>query len=422
MTRASVTVLLVVAILATPAPARGAAPPAVLQEVTVETLEGGRILVRNPAPRGGGPDEWRLVEELRLGEVDGTGPEVFGDVHDVAVDEKGRIYVLDVGSKEVRVFDRGGGYLRSMAHGGEGPGEVRYRGYASGQALVFQPPNRLWIGDGWQQLSFDSVGNELSRAGGFLVGGQLPPRSKIVAADDQGFVYQEVRLSDRTRSGDETISHSRTYGVRLPVYPEHPNPVLPRDSVLLDSRVATSRSVPTSRSGNNVTVGGMVRVSVPRRVWGFAGGETVWAANRAAYRFHEVTFAGDTVRTVELGDPPQPPPDDSEESEFEPRIADLSVSPEGWLWVLRFPDDPDNPGDHRVWDLFDNCGRYRGEVSSSERIATVRFGGETADPIDLGTGGVIHGIARDALGVSYVLRLRLESADGAPPTRENCRY
>ncbi|WP_419939464.1 hypothetical protein [Candidatus Palauibacter sp.] len=387
------------------------------QEVSADTLEGGRIVVSNPAPaRGGGRDEWRLVEELRLGQVDGTGPDVFGDVHDVAVDEKGHIYVLDVGSKEVRVFNWGGGYVRSIARGGEGPGEVRYW-ESSGQTVVFQPPNRVWIGDGLQQLSFDSLGNELTRTGGFPLRGGTP-WSRIVAADDQGFVYQQVRVVDIEQSGEETISRGFTYGVRLPVYPEHPNPVLPRDSLLLDSRISTSTSQSRSSGDGNITIGGIVKVSIPRRAWAFAGGETVWVANRAAYRFHEVTFAGDTIRTVELGNPPPSPPDDSDESEFEPLMAGLDISPEGWLWVLRHRDDA---GDDPIWDLFDNCGRYRGEVSSTARIATVRFAGETVDPIDVGAGGVVHGHARDALDVSYVLRLRLESASGAPVTVEDCR-
>ena len=409
------------------------APP-LPQEVAVETLEGGRILVRNPAPgRGGGPDEWHLLEELRLGQVDGTGPEVFGDVHDVAVDEKGHIYVLDYGSKEVRVFDREGRHLRNMARDGEGPGEFRYSGFSPEYRIVWQPPNRLWIADRYQQLSFDSLGNELSRVGepfgpGMPISGSAMReglrRGMIVAADGEGFIYRQVIVSDRTTSGDETVTQMRTYGVRLPVYPEHPTPFPPRDSLLLGARVVTSQSAPTSSSGGTITVGGTIRSSIPRRVWGFTRGETVWAANRAAYRFHEVTFAGDTLRTIELGNPPPPPPDDSDESEFEPLIAGLYVSPEGWLWVLRFPDDPDSPGDHRVWDLFDNCGRYRGEVSSSEGIATVRFGGDMVDPIDLGAGGVIHGIARDALDVSYVLRLRLESASGSRVRvqREACLF
>ncbi len=419
-------------LLATAAsPAIGAAVPPLPQEVAVDTLDDGRVVVRNPAPgRRGGPDEWRLVEELRLGQLEGTEPEVFGDVHDVAVDEKGHIYVMDGGSKEVRVFDREGRHLRNMARDGEGPGEFRYSEWASEQRIIWQPPNRLWVGDLWQQLSFDSLGNELSRTGqafgpGFRPGSARTPggallSSTIVDADAKGFVYQEVTVSDRTRSGDQTISSHYRYGVRLPVYPEHPNPVLPRDTVLLDRRVSTTTAVPTSRSGSNITVGGIIKASVPRRVWGFARGETVWAANRAVHRFHEVTFTGDTVRTIELGNPPPPPPDDSDESEFEPVIASLDVSPEGWLWVLRFPDDADDPDGNPTWDLFDNCGRYRGAVSPPARLATVRFGGDTVDPIDLGAGGVIHGVARDALDVSYVLRLRLENANGTPVRRQAC--
>lgn len=413
-------------ILANPEPGFGAPSTRLWQDVTVDTLENGRIVVSNPVPRRGGSDEWRLVEELRLGRVDGTGPEVFGDVHDVAVDEKGHIYVMDGGSKEVRVFDPEGRHLRSMARDGEGPGEFRYSQWASEQRIIWQPPNRLWIGDNWQQLSFDSLGNELSRSGqafgpGFRGSGQRTRgdallNSRIVAADAEGFVYEEISSQSR-ESAERSVSD--TYGVRLSVSPEHPNPVLPRDSLLLDRRVVTRTSAPASRSGNNITVGGIIKISTPRRVWGFARGETVWAANRATYRFHEVTFAGDTVRTIELGNPPPPPSDYSAESEYEPLMANLDVSPDGWLWVLRYRADPDKDP---TWDLFDNCGRYRGEVSTPDRIATVRFAGETIDPIDLGAGGVIHGIARDGLDVSYVLRVRLENVSGAPVKREICLF
>ena len=421
--------LAVLLVLADASPARGAGTPRLGQEATVDTLESGRIVVSNPAPgRGGGSDEWRLVEELRLGQVDGTGPEVFGDVHDVAVDEKGHIYVLDVASKEVRVFDRAGRHLRNMARDGEGPGEFRYSGFSPVYRIIWQPPNRLWIGDLHQQLSFDSLGNELSRSGqpfgpgmpisgAAMMGGLRSGR--IVAADGEGFVYQQVDVSDRTTQRDETVTHSRTYGVRLPVYPEHPNPVAPRDSLLLDSRVSTSTSQVAGRSGETILVGGVIKTTIPRRVWAFGRTGTAWLANRAVYRFHEVTFAGDTLRTIELGNPPPPPPDDSDEAEYTPLIADLEVSPEGWLWARRHQDDLNvDP----AWDLFDNCGRYRGEVSTSTRLGAPRGRNWAPDPMELGAGGVIHGIARDALDVSYLLRLRLESARGTSIVAEECPW
>ena len=400
-------------------------PSGLPQQAIVDTLEGGRILVRNPARgRGGGPDEWRLVEELRLGRVEGAGPEVFGNVHDVAVDEKGHIYVLDYGSKEVRVFDRDGRHLRSMARNGEGPNEFRYSEWSAEMRIIWQPPNRLWIGDRWQQLSFDSLGNELSRSGrafgpgisgaGFRLDGDALLQSWVAAADAEGFVYQEISAAGR-ESAEVSVYH--TYGVRLPAFLEHPNPAPPRDSLLLDRRVTTSTRQPTQESGGVLQVGAIVRSSVPRRVWGFGHGGTAWLADRAVHRFHEVTFAGDTVRTVELGNPSPPPPDDSDESEYSPRIADLEVSPEGWLWVRRHQEDlAEDP----AWDLFDNCGLYRGKVSTSTRLGTPRHGSSKPDPMDLGPGGMVHGIARDALHVSYVLRLRLESASGAQVVRETC--
>ena len=418
--------LAVLLVLADASPARGAGTPRLAQEATVDTLDSGRIVVSNPIPgRGGGPDEWRLVEELRLGQLDGTGPEVFGDVHDVVADEKGHIYVLDVASKEVRVFDRKGRHLRNMARDGEGPGEFRYSGFSPVYRIIWQPPNRLWIGDLHQQLSFDSLGNELSRSGqpfgpgmpisgAAMMGGLRSGR--IVAADGEGFVYQE--MSGRSElSADQRVSY--TYGVRLPVHPEHPNPVPPKDSLLLDSRVTTSISQTTSRSGPTISVGGFVKTTIPRRVWAFGRSGTAWLADRAVYRFHEVTFAGDTVRTIELGDPPPPPPDDSDEAEYTPLLADLEVSPEGWLWVRRHQDDLE---EDPAWDLFDNCGRYRGEVSTSARLGTPRGRNWDPDPMDLGAAGVIHGIARDALDVSYVLRLRLASASGTPIVTEECPH
>ncbi|WP_419940323.1 6-bladed beta-propeller [Candidatus Palauibacter sp.] len=406
-------------------PASGAVMPHVPQEVTADTLDSGRIVVSNPVPgRGGGSDEWSLVEELRLGQIDGTGPEVFGHVHDVAVDEKGHIYVLDVASKEVRVFDREGRHLRNMARDGEGPGEFRYSGFSPVYRIIWQPPNRLWIGDLHQQLSFDSLGNELSRSGqpfgpGMPISGaaMMLRRGRVVAADGEGFVYQQVGVSDRTTQRDEAVTHSRTYGVRLPVYPEHPNPVVPRDSLLLDSRVTTSISQTTSRSGPTISVGGFVKTTIPRRVWAFGRSGTAWLANRAVYRFHEVTFAGDTVRTVELGDPPRPPPDDSDEADYAPLIADLEVSPEGWLWVRRHQDDLD---EDPAWDVFDNCGRYRGEVSTSDTARDPSWQELGPGPHGSRRGGRDPRNRPGRLDVSYVLRLRLESARGTSIVVEEC--
>ena len=108
--------------------------------------------------------EMRLVEELRLGQIEGSGPDVFADIHDLAVDPEGRIYVVDVGWKEVRLFDRDGRFVRRLGREGGGPGERSYLNIGSTRVTWDAHRDRLWIDDGLHRLVLDSVGAEYARA------------------------------------------------------------------------------------------------------------------------------------------------------------------------------------------------------------------------------------------------------------------
>lgn len=69
----------------------------------------------------------RTVELEKLWEVGGfsdTPGEFFGKLYTLDVDSQGRVYLLDVQLKEVRVFSPDGRYLRTTSHEGEGPGEL----------------------------------------------------------------------------------------------------------------------------------------------------------------------------------------------------------------------------------------------------------------------------------------------------------
>ncbi|MFV1988356.1 MAG: 6-bladed beta-propeller [Gemmatimonadota bacterium] len=83
-----------------------------------------------------------LVEDLRIGSVDGPAEEQFGDVWGVLADDSGRIYVLDVQAQEVRVFDSQGRFSHVIGSRGEGPGEMTS---AAGMSLA--PDGRLWVWD-----------------------------------------------------------------------------------------------------------------------------------------------------------------------------------------------------------------------------------------------------------------------------------
>lgn len=110
----------------------------------IDTLSDGVVVVRNPDPAEWHPaGPWRLAEELRVGVPNLRGTDQFSDIHDVAVDAHGSIYVSHRLPPELRVFDRGGRFARRIEQAGEGPGEFQAPG-----KLEWGPDGHLWVADG----------------------------------------------------------------------------------------------------------------------------------------------------------------------------------------------------------------------------------------------------------------------------------
>ena len=86
-----------------------------------------------------------LVEELKIGALDGPEHEIFGRIVGIVADSAGTIYVADSQVPVVRVFDRDGNYQGSLGRSGEGPGEfLRINGIAAlpGGRIVVQDVSR----------------------------------------------------------------------------------------------------------------------------------------------------------------------------------------------------------------------------------------------------------------------------------------
>ena len=62
---------------------------------------------------------------LRIGELDGQDPYVFGNPKSIAINAKGEILILDAFASEVRVFNQAGTFLRKVGRSGPGPKEFR---------------------------------------------------------------------------------------------------------------------------------------------------------------------------------------------------------------------------------------------------------------------------------------------------------
>ncbi len=123
--------------------------------VIVETIEGVEVIrnFKDPVPRRGIPSKIRFEEELSIGEVKGREEYMFSIIQGVAVDDQGRMYIVDYRQAQVKVFDATGMYLFTIGKEGQGPEEFSF---PSGVAITSE--NLLMVEDsGNKTIKFFSL-------------------------------------------------------------------------------------------------------------------------------------------------------------------------------------------------------------------------------------------------------------------------
>ncbi len=360
---------------------------------TVDTLENGVVLVSNPATGiWDSTTSWRLIEETRIGSVDGDGPEVFSVVIGLEADESGRIYVLDRQIQEVRVFEENGSYVRTLGRAGEGPGEFR-----GADGLGWGPQGRLWVVD--QRLHrfsvYDTAGNYVTSyrapmrirqwewSGGFTASGELFDYGSVRSLDES---LPVVLLFDGVEQYSDTF-------------------LLPQYQTEFFTYESAGRR-------------GMTEVPfAPKLVWRVGPSGDLWSGTADRYRIYRSTLEGDTLRAVEREyDPVEVSADEREGAEarirdfvrgkdidlsriprYKPAFLRFVVDAAGFLWV-RVPDSAEREGSGL--DVFDPDGRYLGQVRTQSRIS--RY------PLFRVRGRNVYFVTTDELDVPFVIRARIE--------------
>ena len=368
-------------------------------EGEIDTLPSGTIVVANPATGvWDSATSWQVVEEFRIGTVDGTGPDLFGRVAALEVDAAGRIYVLEMQAQELRVFERDGSYLRTIGRKGGGPGE-----FAEAIGMAWSPAGDLWVVDPQNnRISvIDTAGTFVTShhaLGGFVF---MPWPGGF---DTAGVFYN---YAPDLGGGDFRMLLVRFDSALNPIDslrpPRYEGPENYFEVVGDGGRSRMRSGVPYS----------------PGLEWELTPAGDFWAALTGPYELLHLSAAGDTIRRVTRAFEPVPVTGEDVDSAVaglewftsqggkvdrsripgvKPALRDFFVADDGHVWVAVTTRDRADEG--YVFDLFDPEGRYLGLVRLPFRLSSY--------PRPVFRDGIVIGVTEDELEVPFVVRARIE--------------
>lgn len=374
---------------------------------------------------------WRepvdLVEEVRIGTLEGPDEEMLGSVTGLAVDADGYIYVYDRQVPALRKYDPDGAFVATIGHTGGGPGEYANSDggmaiTADGRLVLRDPGNArftLYRPDG----EYDS---EWLGRGGFFT-------SSPVVVDTAGFVYSSVMR--QTRDGEDpwpgalwVLEQVKMAADGTPVDTlSIPRYRFERAELVAERDGGTSvNGVPftprfhwavhpfgtfVTAVGDRYAVdlhqpdGGVLRFARDPEPVPVAAGEKQDAEARATANMRN------TDPAWKWNGPPIP--------DTKPPITGLYAGQDGRVWVKlsapaeAIPEDerepePD-PGTNEppparfrepvVFDVFEPDGRYLGQVRAPRGFSTY--------PRPIFRADHVWAVVRDALDINYIVRFRI---------------
>jgi hypothetical protein len=344
--------------------------------------------------------QWTLVEDLRLGIVDGEGPELFGRIRAFDVDDQGRIYVLDGDALEVRAFGPDGTHIVTFGRAGAGPGEFKQPwGFdvdSAGRSHVIDHGNSRYSifgadGELIEEKRRFASGNIAPWPGAFLDDG------RVVDVDFE-FAAAGPRRTYMIHAPDGTVLDTITM-------PEFESPSFMHSTE--SSR--TSASIPFS----------------PDLELRFDPRGYLWAGISDQYRILQLTLDGrDTIRIIDRAYDAVPVAASERAAAIErlswfvdqggridadripdrhAAFSDIHVDSEGFVWVEPVTARQDDitvetlfAPRAAVFDVFDPEGRYLGRIDAAVPLS---------QPVILRDR--VHAITVDDLGVQYIVRMRI---------------
>lgn len=332
------------------------------------------VFTRVPIWASGRPWTLEPAPSLRIGVVEGDGPQLFEDIRDVVLLDDGRIVVADGLSREIRFFHADGAHDQTAGGFGQGPGEFEnlYWVDVCGEGLyAFDNRQRrvsVWSLEGELQETFALLEPTSDRVpyksrcgpgGQFVIAGwgeRRPPddtSAPIVLYQQEAPLWLVDPATESVEELGKYISSERVFSV---------NPVTGGRG---SGPHPFGRSVVFTLDRKRVFVGASERLQVEVRSHGgrllriLRGPEvdlTISSEIIGHYRSVEVSRSDSILRNrLEENDMPIPP--------LMPAYTRFILDPLGNLWVERFT----GPWpEHTRWGVFSAAGEFYGHLDMPE--------------------------------------------------------
>ena len=397
---------------------------AVAWEATRDTV-GDTIIVRTVSGSVWG--DARLVEEVRIGQLDGPDEYTFGEVNALATGPDGTLYVLDRQVPALRTYAPDGSYLGDLGREGEGPGEIKNPDsglavLADGRVLLRDPGNaRITVfgPEGEYETEWRIRGSSFTSTP-LYIDDRERAYVQLFQFTDEGAHFSFVRYGPDGVAGD-TIEVPRTEDA-------------PRLTAVREGDGGTSRSTRSvpfwpmlttelSRSGEfligdpaaySIDVphpGGVLRIQRAYQPVPVGAGEKANTRERVTHNMRQTDPGWDW-------DGPAIP-------DVKPAFRSVMVDADGRIWVdLYAPAEPipaeeivePEPGADEApparwreptrFDVFEPDGTYLGRIEAPRGFQTY--------PRAAIEGDRVWAVVRDELDVPYLVRFRIEPEPARP--------
>lgn len=382
----------------------GGAEAATLAKAVIDTLPGGI-----PRVMSGGPTGWsdssgaHMVEVSRFSGEEGSAAEL-GEPRSMAVDEAGRVYIVDSKPAAIKVYAPDGTLIRTLGREGEGPGEFRVGFIAvRGGIMALHDPQlartSVWDTSGtflrswhtsccyWSDIQVDKQGRIYVPSMSGQKKGDPPKGVPYVRYTTEGTLVDTLWVPSREDQKTWTVSVKRNGKVvsmmstSIPFMPGLTWALDPNGGVLWAWTGAYS--IVRSQGGRDTAM-------VFGRSW---TADAITDARRTGELESKIKessegFGEDNIRAAfHLDDIPK----------TLPAFENIRVDETGRIWVRRYPVADTT---RTFFDVFDRSGAYLGPVSLGLNFSSWGRQAWTPDGVVL--------LTEDRDGRPTVVKMRLE--------------